>query len=166
MEAPVTYTIEPISDLQIGVTGARQRLNAAVVRDTFTAAKLSISPEALKTGLSSVFWPGRFQALGDRLTIDGAHNLAASQQLVQTWSECYPGASPTIVFGGLRDKDLDKMLDALAPIATRFFLVPVKNPRGEDPANIRLPHAIPRTLFPRAQHRAEAAWRPPQPALL
>jgi dihydrofolate synthase / folylpolyglutamate synthase len=166
MEAPVTYTIEPINDLQIGLTGSHQRLNAAVVRDTFTAAKLSISPEALETGLSSVFWPGRFQALGDRLTIDGAHNLAASERLVQTWSECYPGASPTIVFGGLRDKDLDKMLDALAPIATRFFLVPVKNPRGEDPANIRLPHGIPGTLFPGVQDAVEAAWKLPQPVLV
>ena len=166
MGAPVTYTVEPINDLQIGLTGSHQRLNAALVRDTFTAAKLSISPEALKTGLSSVFWPGRFQALGDRLTIDGAHNLAASERLVQTWSESYPGSSPTIVFGGLRDKDLDKMLNALAPIATRFFLVPVKNPRGEDPANIRSPHGIPGTLFPRVQDAVEAAWKLPQPVLV
>jgi dihydrofolate synthase/folylpolyglutamate synthase len=85
---------------------------------------------------------------------------------VQTWSECYPGASPTIVFGGLRDKDLDKMLDALAPIATRFFLVPVKNPRGEDPTNIQPPHGFPGTLFPRVQDAVEAAWKLPQPVLV
>ena len=166
MEAPVTYTTEPITNLQIGLAGSHQRLNAAVVRDAFAAAKLSISAEALKTGLSSVFWPGRFQTVRDRLTIDGAHNLAASQRLVQTWKECYPGTSPTIVFGGLRDKELDKMLAALAPIATRFFLVPVKNQRGEDPVNIQLPSGIRATLYPGVQEAVESAWKLPEPILV
>jgi dihydrofolate synthase / folylpolyglutamate synthase len=136
------------------------------VRDTFATAKISISPEALKAGLNSVFWPGRFQTLGDRLTIDGAHNLAASQRLVQTWKECYPGTSPTVVFGGLRDKELDKMLDALAPIATRFFLVPVKNPRGEDPGKIRLQNGIPGTVFSGVQEAVETGWKLPEPVLV
>jgi len=87
--SPLTYTMEPIADLEIGLAGSHQRLNAAVARDALAVAKLGISSDALKTGLKSVFWPGRFQALGDRLIIDGAHNLAASQRLVETWRECY-----------------------------------------------------------------------------
>jgi dihydrofolate synthase / folylpolyglutamate synthase len=157
--SPVTYTTEPITDFQIGLAGSHQRLNAAVARDALAVAKLGISLEALKNGLKSVFWPGRFQALGDRLTIDGAHNLAASQRLVQTWEECYPGISPTIVFGGLRDKDLDEMLAALAPIAARFFLVPVKNARGENPASIRPPDGISSAVFPGVQEAVEAAYK-------
>jgi dihydrofolate synthase / folylpolyglutamate synthase len=164
--SPLTYTTEPIADLEIGLAGSHQRLNAAVARDALAVAKLGISSNALKTGLKSVFWPGRFQALGDRLTIDGAHNLAASQRLVQTWRECYPGASPTIVFGGLGDKELDKMLSALAPIAARFFLVPVNNPRSEDPANIRLPSGISGVVFPGVQEAVEAAKKLPEPVLV
>jgi len=166
MGAPVTYASEPINDLAIGLAGSHQRLNAAVVRAAFAAAKISIPPEALQAGLKSVFWPGRFQALGDRLTIDGAHNLAASQRLVQTWRECHPGTSPTIVFGGLRDKELDKMLEALAPIATRFFLAPVKNPRGENPENIHLPDGIPGAVFSGVQAAVEAAGKLPEPILV
>ena len=164
--SPVTYTTEPITDFQLGLAGSHQRLNAAVARDALAAAKLSISAEALKTGLISVFWPGRFQSLDRRLTIDGAHNLAASQRLVQTWSECYPGISPTIVFGGLSDKDLDEMLAALAPIAARFFLVPVKNPRGADPASIRLPIGISGAVFPGVQEAVEAARKLAEPILV
>ena len=164
--SPVTYTTEPIADLEIGLAGSHQRLNAAVARDALAVAKLGISSNALKSGLKSVFWPGRFQALGDRLTIDGAHNLAASQRLVQTWRECYPGASPTIVFGGLGDKDLDKMLSALAPIAARFFLVPVNNPRAEDPTNIRLPSGSSGAVFPGVQEAVEAAKKLPEPVLV
>ena len=165
LSAPVTYTTEPITDLQIGLAGSHQRLNAAVARDALAVARLAISSDAVKTGLKSVFWPGRFQALDDRLTIDGAHNLAASQRLVQTWRECCPGASPTIVFGGLQDKDLDEMLSALAPIAARFFLVPVKNPRAEDPANIRLPSGIAGVVFPGMQEAVEAAKKLAEPIL-
>ena len=164
--SPLTYTTEPIADLEIGLAGSHQRLNAAVARDALAVAKLGISSNALKTGLKSVFWPGRFQALGDRLIIDGAHNLAASERLVQTWRECYPGASPTIVFGGLGDKELDKMLSALAPIAARFFLVPVNNPRAEDPANIRLPRGSSAVVFPRVQEAVEAAKKLPEPILV
>ena len=166
LSSPVTYTMEPITDLQIGLTGSHQQLNAAVARDALAVAKLGISSDALKTGLKSVFWPGRFQDLGDRLTIDGAHNLAASQRLVETWRECYPGVSPTIVFGGLRDKDLDQMLSALAPIAARFFLVPVKNPRAEHPANIRVPSGISGVVFPEVQEAVEAAKKLAEPILV
>jgi dihydrofolate synthase / folylpolyglutamate synthase len=166
LSSPVTYTTEPITDLQIGLAGSHQQLNAAVARDALAVAKLGISSDALKTGLKSVFWPGRFQALGDRLTIDGAHNLAASQRLVETWRECYPGVLPTIVFGGLRDKDLDQMLSALAPIAARFFLVPVNNPRAEEPANIRFPSGISGVVFPRMQEAVESAKKLAEPILV
>jgi dihydrofolate synthase / folylpolyglutamate synthase len=166
LNSPVTYIAEPIADLQIGLAGSHQRLNAAVVRDALAVAKLGVSPDALKTGLKSVFWPGRFQAVGGRVTIDGAHNVAASERLVQTWRECYPGASPTIVFGGLRDKELDKMLSVLAPIAARFFLVPVNNPRGENPASIRLPGGISGVMFPRVQEAVEAAYKLADPILV
>ena len=166
LNSPVTYIAEPIADLQIGLAGSHQRLNAAVVRDALAVAKLGVSPDALKTGLKSVFWPGRFQAVGGRVTIDGAHNVAASERLVQTWRECYPGASPTIVFGGLRDKELDKMLSVLAPIAARFFLVPVNNPRGENPASIRLPGGISGAVFPRVQEAVEAAYKLAEPILV
>ncbi|MBV8216257.1 MAG: bifunctional folylpolyglutamate synthase/dihydrofolate synthase [Verrucomicrobia bacterium] len=164
--SPVTYTTDPVIDLQVGLPGSHQRLNAALARDALAVTKLGVSSDALKAGLKSVFWPGRFQILGDRLTIDGAHNFAASQGLVQTWREFYPGASPTIVFGGLRDKDLDKMLSALAPIATRFFLVPVKNPRGENPASIRLPNGISGVVFPGVQEAVEAANQLAEPILV
>ena len=162
----VTYTTEPVTDFEIGLAGSHQRLNAAVARDALAVANLGIPLEALKSGLKSVFWPGRFQTLGDRLTIDGAHNLAASQRLVQTWRECYPGISPTIVFGGLRDKDLDEMLAALAPIAARFFLVPVNNSRSENPASIRLPNGISSAVFPGVQEAVEAACKLAEPILV
>ena len=164
--APVSYTSEPMTDCRIGLPGSHQRLNAALVRDTFAVAKLGISAEALKTGLQSVFWPGRFQALGDRLTIDGAHNLAASQRLVQTWRECHAGTPATVVFGGLRDKELDKMLGALTEIAARFFLVPVTNPRSESPAEIPVPKGVSATIFPGVQEAVEAARNRPEPILV
>jgi dihydrofolate synthase / folylpolyglutamate synthase len=71
-----------------------------------------------------------------------------------------------MVFGGLRDKDLNSMVATLAPIAARFFLVPVKNSRGEDPSNIRLPSGFPYTIFAGVQEAVEAAGKLPEPILV
>ena len=44
---------------------------------------------------------------------------------------------PAIIFGGLREKDLRKMLSTLSKIATRFFIVPVQSRRAAAPAEIQ-----------------------------
>ncbi len=58
------------------------------------------------------------------------------------------------------------MLEALAPIATRFFLAPVNNPRGENPENIHLPDGIPGAVFPGVQAAVEAAGKLPERILV
>ena len=164
--APVTYTSAPLLDYKIALAGSHQKLNAALVKDVFAVAKLNVSSEALRAGLESVFWPGRFQSIDEQLTIDGAHNLPASERLVQTWKECRAGASPTIVFGGLSDKELDKMLSVLSEIATRFYLVPVRSPRSEDPTKIGVPPGALVSYFPGPREAVEAARQFPEPILV
>ncbi|MBV9276223.1 MAG: bifunctional folylpolyglutamate synthase/dihydrofolate synthase [Verrucomicrobia bacterium] len=164
--APVTYTSKPVLDVPIALAGSHQRMNAALVEDTFAAAKLPISRKAFTAGLSTVFWPGRFQVLDSQLTLDGAHNTSASERLVQTWQECRPGASPTVIFGGLRDKELHKMLAVLTRIGTTFFLVPVKNPRGQDPREIQLPPGISASFFSSVEEALTAARALSDPILV
>jgi dihydrofolate synthase / folylpolyglutamate synthase len=155
--APVTYTSKPLLDVAVALAGSHQRMNAALVRDTFVAAKIPLSSKALAAGLGTVFWPGRFQVIDSQLTLDGAHNVSASERLVQTWRECRPGMSPTVIFGGLHDKDLHKMLVILTQIGSTFFLVPEKNPRGQDPGGIPLPPGISVAYFSSVEEALKAA---------
>jgi dihydrofolate synthase/folylpolyglutamate synthase len=143
----VHYAEFPSPPFHLALAGSRQQLNAAVAVNALTKAGLTISPPAIRTGLSTVFWPGRFQHVEPNLILDGAHNPAASWQLVQTWKECHRGTTPTVVFGGLKDKNLTQMLEALSQIAGRFFLVPVQNDRSASPFDLKTPNHLPRAVY-------------------
>ena len=143
--APLYYGNQPIGDLFVGLPGAHQRINAAVACETLFRAGFLLTEKERRDGLANVFWPGRFQRVDSRIVLDGAHNPAASQQLVETWEECVGEERPAIIFGGLREKDLRKMVSTLSKIATRFFIVPVQSRRAATPDEIQslVPENVP-----------------------
>jgi dihydrofolate synthase / folylpolyglutamate synthase len=153
----IQYAEFPSPPFRLALAGSRQQLNAAVAVDALAQANLAISPQAITTGLASVFWPGRFQQVEPNLILDGAHNPAASWQLVQTWKECHRGTTPTVIFGGLKDKNLSQMLEALSQIAGRFFLVPVQNDRSASPWELKAPNHLPSTVYPNVKTAIDQA---------
>jgi dihydrofolate synthase/folylpolyglutamate synthase len=148
LDTDIHYAEFPAPSFEVALAGSRQQVNAALAVEALAKANLAISPRAVKTGLATVFWPGRFQHVEPHLILDGAHNPAASWHLVQTWKECHRGTTPTVIFGGLKDKNLSQMLEALSQIAARFFLVPVQNDRSADPSDLESPNDLPRTVYP------------------
>ena len=156
-DTQIQYAEFPSPPFRLALAGSRQQLNAAVAVDALAQANLAISPQAIATGLASVFWPGRFQQVAPNLILDGAHNPAASWQLVQTWKECHRGTTPTVIFGGLKDKNLSQMLEALSQIAGRFFLVPVQNDRSASPSDLKAPNHLPSTVYPNVKTAIDQA---------
>jgi dihydrofolate synthase/folylpolyglutamate synthase len=60
---------------------------------------------------------------------DGAHNPAGAQTLRDYLVEF--GERPlTVVFGGMRDKNLRQMAELLFPLSDQLVLTEVENPRG------------------------------------
>jgi len=165
-DTQIQYAEFPSPPFRLALAGSRQQLNAAVAVDALAQANLAISPQAITTGLASVFWPGRFQQVAPNLILDGAHNPAASWQLVQTWKECHRGTTPTVIFGGLKDKNLSQMLEALSQIASRFFLVPVQNDRSASPSDLKAPSYLPSTVYPNVKTAIDQARTLPDPILV
>ena len=69
--------------------------------------------------------------------------------MVETWREYVGDRRATIIFGGLRDKDLEGMIAILSTIATRFLSVPIRSQRAAAPgrnsihrAGIPLSHSM------------------------
>jgi dihydrofolate synthase / folylpolyglutamate synthase len=166
LDTDVHYAEFPSPPFQLGLAGSRQQLNAAVAVQALATAGLAIPPDAITDGLATVFWPGRFQHIEPNLILDGAHNPAASWQSVQTWKECHRGTTPTVIFGGLKDKNLSQMLEALSQIAARFFLVPVQNDRSASPAELEPPSYLPRTVYRDVKAAIEQARTLPDPILV
>ena len=120
----------PVEHVSIGLAGGYQRWNAALAIHALDHARLDIPLEAITSGLASVTWPGRFQRIGERMILDGAHNPAAARCLVETWREVFGEAKATLVLGILQDKNLRGICETLLPIAARIIAVPVQNPRS------------------------------------
>jgi dihydrofolate synthase/folylpolyglutamate synthase len=118
----------------LALAGSHQKWNAALAEETLRASGLDISDAAIREGLLRTEWPARFQRVGDRFIVDGAHNAHSADALVETWREVFADRRATIVFGALADKNYSEILSRLEPLAERFLFVPVENPRSESPA--------------------------------
>ena len=138
--APLHVVTGPLpADWSLALPGTHQRVNAALALAALDAAGIDTTEPARRAGLAQVEWPGRFQRLENgRVILDGAHNPAAARRLAHTWHEEYGGHHPaTLVLGMLGDKDVPAVCRALAPLAARAVVVPVRNPRALPPDEIR-----------------------------
>jgi dihydrofolate synthase/folylpolyglutamate synthase len=105
--------------------------------------------------LETVRWPGRLQLLtrpgGQRVLLDGAHNVAGGEVLRTAWQQYFSNSPATLILGMLGDKDWPSMCRILAPLATRILLVPVGSERTAHPQQLA---AACRAANPNAQTKA------------
>ncbi|MDB6148821.1 MAG: FolC bifunctional protein [Chthoniobacter sp.] len=127
---------QPWTGSGVNLPGTHQLWNAALAARGLAESGLNIPPEAVAAGFEGVQWPGRFQRLTDRLVLDGAHNPAAAKRLAMTWREEFPETQATVIVGILGDKDVSGISRELLPIAGRFIVVPVQNPRTSAPRDV------------------------------
>ncbi len=136
---PAQAARPPLDALQLPLLGRHQRMNAAVALATVRALgpQLPVSEDTIRAGLQSVHWPGRLQLVtrpsGQKILLDGAHNIAGAETLVAALQEYFPSVKPALVLGILRDKDWAGMCEVLAPASGRILLVPVPSERSAEP---------------------------------
>jgi len=105
-------------------------MNAAVALAALRAGGFEISPQAAERGLARVEWRARFQRVGERLVIDGAHNPAGAATAVATWLEVFGDEKATVVFGAVESKDVRGILALLGKIAGRWVFTGVNSVRS------------------------------------
>jgi dihydrofolate synthase/folylpolyglutamate synthase len=128
---------ESVAALNIPLLGAHQVINAAVALtaiDIATAQDLAVGVDAIRAGLRDVHWAGRFEIArrDPPLVFDGAHNADSAHKLAEALREVFPGLRWTLIFGASADKEIDKMLDALLPVADRVIVTRARNVRAAD----------------------------------
>lgn len=125
----IEFVSEPWGE-PLPLSGEHQRWNAALAVAAVKAAGLTVPMETVVRGLAQTYWPARFQRIGERLVIDGAHNPAGAEALAVAWRHTFQEQKAAVVFGAVSSKDLRGVLKALAPVSGRFHLVQVNSPRG------------------------------------
>lgn len=111
------------------IVNARLASGAALLlRD----AGLPMTDAAIAAGLAGARWPGRMEIIDGAppIVLDGAHNGESIQQLVASLNRMFPGRRRVVVFGASRDKDLARMIPALAPAIDALVLTASRHPRA------------------------------------
>jgi dihydrofolate synthase/folylpolyglutamate synthase len=123
----------------LSLLGDHQCRNAAIALATVETLQkqIPLSVDAARASLAEIQWPGRLQlitqATGQKILLDGAHNVAGAEALAGSLTRLFPNERPALILGILRDKDWAGMFRALAPTASRITLVSVQNERTSNP---------------------------------
>lgn len=129
--ASISYTGNSgtASNLSPSLRGKHQTGNAALAlaaAEQCTAFGFPVSKQAMQTGISSAYWPGRMELIrladGTELLLDGAHNPAGSQALAETLSELN-NRNIILLIGLMEDKDLYGVLQPLLQLAQQVVTV-------------------------------------------
>ena len=122
------------STYSLSLLGNHQVKNASMALEILALLNergFFVSKEALRVGLSSVTWPGRWQVLGEDplFIMDGAHNENGMTSFISAVRTLLPRKKRIIISGMLRDKEYEKCLSLLRGDWEKFYAVAVPNPR-------------------------------------
>ncbi len=140
--------------LRCGMRGDYQRSNSSLAIAVLVLLEqfgFSCSEDEIRQGLLDVHWPGRLEYIamqgnkplgsdergegGKTLhyLIDGAHNPAGVQSLVQTLEKEYSYKRLIVLWGAMEDKDLPQTVGPVAELASVMVLTKPQGERAADP---------------------------------
>ena len=131
-------------DLFLPLMGEHQAANAA---GAIAAAELAgplgprLTPAIVREALAGVVWPGRMEYIAGRpaVLLDGAHNRASVERLLEALARHFPAARLVFLFAAAADKDIEGMLDALAAgaIPAEIIFTRTATARAADPLDLQ-----------------------------
>jgi dihydrofolate synthase/folylpolyglutamate synthase len=122
---------ERYESVKIGLRGRHQIENAVTalrIAESLNQQGWKIDKAAIVAGIATAKHAGRLELL-DGYLLDGAHNPSAAETLRGYLAE-FVKVPFTLVFGAMRDKNLEEMAAILFPAAARVVLTQPDNPRS------------------------------------
>lgn len=128
-------------DIKLSFLGKHQIENACLViegAEILAENGYPLTKEIVYQGLEKAFWPGRFEKVFDQplFYMDGAHNEASVERLVETLEELFPDKKFHFVVGMMKDKNYKNMLKQVYPLAKSFILISPDPDRGFDTGEV------------------------------
>ena len=142
--------------VRLNLLGTYQPRNAAVVLtavDVLRREGMDIPEQAVREGLATVEWRGRFELLADNppIIFDGAHNAQGITAAVEGVRHYFGEQKVYVMTGVLQDKDYHAIARTLATVAGRAFVLTPDNPRalaGEEYPVVLETCGVPSVAYP------------------
>lgn len=136
-----TFNYKTWQNVQLSFLGLHQIENASVVLEACEILKdkgYPLTNEVIYRGLKKATWAGRFEKVSDKplFYIDGAHNMASVNRLVETLEELFPNEKFYFVVGMMRDKNYETMIEKVLPLAKEFLVISPDPYRGFDASRV------------------------------
>lgn len=130
-----SFHFRPYGALRLSLAGSYQLQNAAVAVTALEVLRergWRVTEDAVRRGLETVQWPGRFQLLrrAPPFLLDGAHNPQGMAAAAESLRAAFPGRKLVFLLGVMADKDVARMLQPMIPLASAFFTVRPESPRA------------------------------------
>lgn len=128
--------------LFVPFVGAHQAVNAAVATMALSIIMKQddrVNENDLREGLARTRWQGRFEihdVKGVTYIMDGAHNPAGAEALMEALEEQYPDKRRLFVFTSLADKDTETVIQLLIRKGDKVFACEAPPPRTRKPEEI------------------------------
>ena len=138
---------------RISMLGAHQLVNASIAicaLETLRKKHFDISDEAIAKGLEKTIWHARFEVIKDAkerfniaipqdkvLVFDGAHNPHGAVTLANSVCDYFKDKRVHLVFGMLKDKDIDGVCRIICPLASRITCVTPSSVRALDKYDLK-----------------------------
>jgi dihydrofolate synthase / folylpolyglutamate synthase len=123
------------SGLTCPLAGEHQIDNAVTAAQALIA--LGVAPE----GIEEARWPGRIEHVTPNpdTILDGAHNPAGAQALAKYLKRFYGHRKVWMIFGAMRDKDVEEVTEILFPVANELVFTAPTAPgnRALEPEKLR-----------------------------
>ena len=130
--------MEKVAFMKPGLMGAYQLENgaAAMLAAQKFVSQIGFDEEradaAIEAGIHTAIWKGRMEILSREpyLMVDGAHNSNGIHALKTSLMKLYPDEKFHFVMGVMADKDYEKMIEELLPLAIDFVTVTPESSRA------------------------------------
>ena len=129
-EQQYIYKDFSFSNLNPQMIGRHQQSNMALAITALLISGFQLREPEVQAAVKNARLPGRMEQIRDNLYMDGAHNQASVDALVETIKERFPNMHIHLIVGILKDKDYEGMLRKFEEIASSFEFVNFQHDRA------------------------------------
>jgi dihydrofolate synthase/folylpolyglutamate synthase len=127
--------------LEIPLAGPHQIMNAATAIaavEHLEAQGIPLSMAGIRQGLQQVRWEGRLETVSRQpwIVLDGAHNRDSARRVREALSACFRYQRLILVLGITAAKDLEGIIEELAPLAGVTIATRAELPRAAPPQRL------------------------------